>query len=287
MTIDRMSRSARVGLAGAAASAVLTIPLSGCVFAASKQSATTTASRSVAGVTMLQVENRNGAVTVSEDATAAGLEVRAEIRCWAATQQEADDRAKAARLVTEVEPNGKGLVRVEFPEPKSSQDSATIEIRVGALVDLDLRTTNGAITVSGFNCPLEARTSNGAVETSGHSGTSSIETSNGRIVVQSAGGPVDATTSNGRVEVVLAPGNASSVDASTSNGSIEIVADAAWIGTVTGNTSNGRVTLDVPDGTGKSRRVSGTNAATTSVGQGDSTIKARTSNGTVTVRVGG
>ncbi len=148
------------------------------------------------------------------------------------------------------------------------------------------------------NTDVDLRTSNGAVELTGIEGTGSIETSNGRIELIDVKGEFDGRTSNGQVRVRDAVGE---FDMETSNGAIsfsgELTAggrnrmktsngkvDVELLGTpsvsLEASTSNGEITTDLPlmvSSVSKSRLVG-------TIGDGEADLDVSTSNGDVSIK---
>lgn len=274
------------------AAAIIAVPvvlLSGCgrpVFRVNLQQQP----QSVSGATGLNVECRNGAITVVHDPAATDLIVDAEIRCAGMSIQEATERAQQAAVRVEMQPDGTAVVRVEFPPAAAGQakyvnDGATIKVRAAALNRLYLKTGNGSITTDGFHGPLEAHTNNGRITIGAHSGAVTARTSNGGIQVNSALGPVDAETSNGKVSVALAEGATGNATLRTSNGGVELILPASWNGRVSASTSNGRVKVNAPEGRASQVHTE-TGVGDAVIGQGGTAVaEIRTSNGGVTITV--
>ncbi len=142
----------------------------------------------------------------------------------------------------------------------NSGASAKLRVPDGAL--LELRTSNGPITLSGplgdataqtSNGPINARgsrgqldlnTSNGPVTINGGSGLLSVETSNGPITIDTETATVSARTSNGPVTFTgsLTGRN----DLRTSNGSLSVTLPATATFAVNASTSNGKISSDFP-----------------------------------------
>ena len=261
---------------------VAIVGLTGCASDSFMSERSVSQSDGVDDITRLVVSSGNGAITLREDAAVTGIKIDAEIRCYAATSEQAAARSAAAVLVTDRALDGTFTIRVDFPEPRTGRDSASFDIRLPRAAAVELRSSNGRIEVNGLTGSLEARTSNGAISVGGHTGPSTLVTSNGRIAVTAAGGPVTATTSNGSIEVGLASGNTGSVDASTSNGSVKVALPAIWQGTIDVATSNGRIEIDSDNRATEESRTA--RAVKAIIGDANAaTVKIRTSNGAVRI----
>jgi DUF4097 and DUF4098 domain-containing protein YvlB len=121
-------------------------------------------------------------------------------------------------------------LRVEaiFTTMTVSNESVAYEVIVPEGIDVNVRTSNGAITVVGVEGVLGLETSNGAIEMTAAAGPSQVtaRTSNGRIVLECApagtGGTYDLRTSNGAIRITLPEDQGVEVDLSTSNGNITL-----------------------------------------------------------------
>jgi len=241
---------------------------------------------SAAEVRSLAVDGRNGAITAIQDASVAGVEVKAAIQAHAATQDEANRRTAEAKLVIEPDAAGTLRVRVDFPEPRHPSDSAAIEIRAARVDGLTLETSNGRLSAEGFTAPLVARTTNGAIRVDRHRGSMTLESSNGSVEARRSIGAVDASTTNGRIEIALDEGATEAIEARTTNGAITLELPASWQGSVDASTSNGRVEIET-GGRGAAVRAS-RNSASATIGDGaKAKATLRTTNGAVRVNAAG
>jgi hypothetical protein len=236
------------------------LPMGGCIIineAGSGSSwpqerATVTRTASATDAKSVAVENRNGRVTLTRDASAKELAVTAEIRCAGRTDEEAKQRADAT--VLDVSRDGAGLVRVRVkfapvPEGVTSwgNDAAQLDVRAPDLAGIEVVSSNGAIEATGIGTPAQLETSNGSVD------------------------------------VQLADGQAGNVEVRTSNGSVKLALPASWQGRAEATTSNGRVSMD---GGGRAQKVTAErNQGSMDVGEaGKASATVRSSNGSVTVR---
>ena len=147
--------------------------------------------------------------------------------------------------------NVRGNVSVEFT------------IRVPDGVKLDLRTTNGALAITGATAEVRAHTVNGGID------------------ARSLGGPVLARTTNGGINVRMGDSGSEDLEYSTTNGSIEIELPDGLNADVEMRTTNGGIASDFPltvQGRWNSRRVNGR------IGQGGRRLVAKTTNGEIALR---
>lgn len=187
----------------------------------------------------LLVETENGAVWV-ERAERADVAVDATITALN------EARLEQVRLLLERRQDGALAVRVEWPggERKGSE-GATIRVRVPDAEGLEVRSSNGRVSVKGLHGAASVVTSNGAVLVEDHAGDVRVETSNGRVELRDVGG-ADVNTSNGAVEVVLRDDASGPVKIATSNGSVRLAVGSAFKGIVRATTSNGSVAANCP-----------------------------------------
>lgn len=196
-----------------------------------------------------------------------GSEVRVTARVIA---RNAGSARAAADLARSVEVRAaSGGVEVEGPRGgilNRSSWSVDLRIQVPSGTDLDLRTSNGAIRVTGVGGAVSARTTNGALNLDGVRGS------------------VDARSTNGAVTVVLAGGGTGSrsVDLQTTNGSIDLRLPASVGARVQARTTNGRISSDFPLEIEGRRQ----NQATGMLGDGSGNVTLRTTNGSIRLRRG-
>lgn len=261
---------------------ITSAPLGGCASTWASHFGKADAMASAAAVQAVAVDGRNGDITAIQDSSVSGLEVKAEIRAFASTQEEADRRTAEAKLVVEPDASGTLRVRVDFPEPRHGSDSAAIEIRAARVDGLTLETSNGGVSAEGFTAPLVARTTNGAIRVDRHRGSMTLDSTNGRVEARRSIGAVDASTTNGRIEIALDEGATESIEARTTNGAITLELPASWQGSVDGSTSNGRVEIET-GGRGTAVRASRNSASVTIGDAAKAKANLRTTNGAVRV----
>lgn len=226
----------------------------------------------------LAVQSENGAIAVSERA---GQTMTVNATIHARTQERAD----ATEIVAEQSPEGGILVIARWPEKRLGNEKCSFDIAVPALGAVNLRSTNGRISITGLEGTAIARTSNGAIVIQDFAGPVSASTSNGAIKVTSATASVDADSSNGAITITLTDANPGPVNLKTSNGSIDLTVGAAFAGTLGARTTNGSVTISGPgvqlSEQSKSSAIA-TFGAEAATGAKPSTL--RTSNGRITVK---
>lgn len=119
----------------------------------------------------------------------------------------------------------------------------------GNFSDYKMNTSNGAITVNGFDGLFDLRTSNGSINLSDCNGVIKTKTSNASVDLSNVKGQMDVTTSNGQIKL----SNCFLTDAShyfnTSNGTIKGDITLPLSGNVSFVTSNGSINLNIPSNT--------------------------------------
>lgn len=240
----------------------------------------------------LAVATQNGSVEISRW-EGANVSVTAEVRAktedrLAATTVRAERDAAGTLSLSVIWPDGKRLnnegVSFTVRIPDASQvdvNTSNGRIRVEGVGEAAvLQTSNAAISARDIRRDLKANTSNGGVTAENIGGDVTAQTSNASIVIRDVAGKVDATTSNGKIDARLAQGSTGPFRLVTSNGSISAEAGSAFAGEVSASTSNGSIRFD--DGT--TTKKAGTSFSTT-IGSGGAKSTARTSNGSVDIRI--
>jgi DUF4097 and DUF4098 domain-containing protein YvlB len=196
----------------------------------------------IASLLDLTVESSNGYVIV-ESAETTGVSVTAKLRSRADTLEKAEERVEA--LVVDMIQTGDNLLlryrSSDQPLDVRKYSGVSFEVTVPAQADVEVDTSNGAITVRGIEGKFNLDTSNGAIDIDDLVGVVLADTSNGRIDVNGFRGSLDLETSNGAIDVVNVE---ASIDARTSNGRIN------FAGVLMGDnndlrTSNGAIEVKV------------------------------------------
>jgi len=142
--------------------------------------------------------------------------------------------------------------------------TVSYRLTVPARTDLDLRSHNGGITLSGVR------------------GRTEFTTTNGGVTVKDGGGSIHGRTTNGGVKVALTGSQweGDGLDVATTNGGVTLEVPSDYNAQLETGTVNGGVHIDFPV------RVQGRldRELSTDLGSGGPTIRAKTTNGGVTVR---
>lgn len=247
--------------------------------------------------TGIRVQTTNGKIAVNRSTSGGDVSITATVRCVSEErlQQTVVTPQRGSDGVLHVEvawPNGKRKNRegcdlvIETPgaegvELRSSNGSITLADLSGLA---KLRTSNGSIKVDRHAGPVEAKTSNGKVSLQGAQGSAKLESTNGTINASDVAGALDAESSNGSLELSLGRGSSGPVRAKTSNGSVKLGV-GGLTGTLELRTSNGKIR--VGDGVpGQIMQQSKREAVLQLGGQSAPTSTIRTSNGSITVNSG-
>ena len=246
----------------------------------------------------LKLTNANGRITVSSwdrEEILVTAEKRLQIRVsglgWVMnklkipykTTDEVEEYFEQVDVALKVVDNG---LEIETIVPKWKPGvnvSIHYNIQLPKKANLDIKTSNGHISVADIDGTVTARSSNGRLVCEDVSGSITARTTNGSIVCENISGAVQANTSNGSVTVrhpaVLVDGD--SIVCGTSNGSIRIHLPTESSFDVTAKTTSGRIKSDFEvDKTGQrntKRLLAGR------VGSGGPRVELKTSNGSITL----
>lgn len=175
------------------------------------------------GVPMAVNAEPNGGISV-EGSARPDILVRARVQATAGTQDEA--RALANRV--EVVATGE-RVQASGPDNLGRRESWSVSYRLETprQTPLNLRSTNGGISIRGINSRVEFRTVNGGVSLSRVGGSIEGRTSNGGITVDLDGSTwegqgLNVETTNGGVKVSMPEGYSAHLEAHTNHGGLNI-----------------------------------------------------------------
>lgn len=195
------------------------------------------------GLLDLDVESANGYVVV-QSADTTSVSVKAILRSRADTLEKAEERVDA--IVFDMILNGNSLL-LRYRSSDQTADvrkysGVSFEVTVPVQADVEVDTSNGAITIRGIEGQFSLDTSNGAIDLSDLIGVVAADTSNGAIDVNGFNGVLNLETSNGAIDIDDVE---AAVNARTSNGRID------FSGILVGashqlRTSNGAITVRVP-----------------------------------------
>jgi TolA-binding protein len=193
---------------------------------------------------------------------------RNEIRVRAVVQASAETASQAKALASQVQVQaGGGRVYATGPENgRREWWSVSYRINVPRKNDLDLRASNGGITIVGV------------------SGNMRFDTTNGGVKLQDIGGRVNGETRNGGLNVTLSGSrwDGEGLDVETSNGGVTVSIPEGYNAEFETRTVNGGLRIDFPITV--QGELTGRRGLSTTLGAGGPLIRARTTNGGVTIR---
>lgn len=239
----------------------------------------------IAATGRLSVANTNGHIYVE-------TWNRDEVSISALKKVRSRDSGEALDLLREIEievTESGGDVTVDTRLPRrrgwfGGGVSVSVEytIKVPATVSLRLKSTNGKIEVEGAGGDVDLTTTNGGIWAKDLGGRLEAETTNGKIEAYEIAGPVDAETTNGSIYAeVTAATLADDMTLTTTNGGVELRLAPSLAARIDARTSNGSVRSDLPVSVyGSQKR----NALSGDVNGGGSTIRIRSSNGSIRIR---
>lgn len=254
-----------------------------------------------AGVSAINAETANGAISVtgSTEDTVTVYAVK-EVRAF--TESAAEEFAREIEIHVERRGNEIQIYKEHPKPPRRINVSVSYEIHTPKAVDLHLRTSNGKIEINGIEGTMDAGTSNGSIHLQGGRGDVKLHTSNGKIELEETIGRVHARTSNGKIsasverlegEGVFSSSNGSidvkiyegfaPITITTSNGSIDLTLPSDFSGRLDAKTNNGRIRSEFPVTT-TATEVSKTRLFGQIGSGGETTVKLRTSNGSIHLR---
>ena len=173
------------------------------------------ATADTAGVTSLSLVTDNAAVTVEPWPQA---QVNAHVRLQARGTSDADVQQRLGATSLALRREGSTL-RVDVTMPPERVTAQEFTLRLPATLALDLRTSNGAISVRGITGAVALHTANGAIDVSGVTGAMDLHTTNGAITLADVTSRSTLETVNG-VSTCASPPAPRRLDLQTSNGSI-------------------------------------------------------------------
>ena len=120
-----------------------------------------------------------------------------------------------------------------------------VTIETPSTVDLETRTADGGLKVSGVNGNLKLNTSDGSLEVADVQGALHLISSDGAIHVHNAAGTLESRSSDGKVRI---DGRFTGVQVHTSDGSLDLtLAEGSQLTTASRiETSDGNVSLHLP-----------------------------------------
>ena len=232
------------------------------------------------GITKIDAQAANGRITLEgsdrDDVT---------VRAW---KEIRGRRAVAAEFAEKVEIYAEQIgdelrVFTEHPPPPRGVNLAVrYAIETPREIDVNLRTVNGKIEISGISGAIDATTANDVIKLDGETGPIRARTTNGsiRAEIDLLNSEAEFSTTNGAIGVQVRRGIAP-VAALTTNGSIDLTLPADFDGQLDAEARRGRVHSDFPvPVVGKIR-----NRLKGEIGDGgEAVVKLRTANGSIRLK---
>jgi hypothetical protein len=192
---------------------------------------------------------------------------RNEIRVRAIVRGQARESARARELVSQVQVQaGGGRVYANGPDNLGRENwSVSYRINVPKKNDLDLRASNGGITIVNVT------------------GNMRFDTTNGGVKLQDIGGRVNGETRNGGLNVTLSGDrwDGEGLDVETSNGGVTLNLPDNYNAELETRTVNGGLRIDFPITV--QGELTGRKGLTTTLGSGGPLVRVRTTNGGVKI----
>ena len=190
-----------------------------------------------------------------------------DIRVRAVVQGSARDAARAREIASQVQVTaGGGRVYATGPTlDRREWWSVSYRINVPKRNDLDLRASNGGITIVNVN------------------GNMRFDTTNGGVKLQDIGGRVNGETRNGGLSVILSGDrwDGEGLDVETSNGGVTLNLPENYNAELETRTVNGGLRIDFP--VTVQGDLTGRRGLNTTLGSGGPLVRVRTTNGGVRI----
>ena len=232
------------------------------------------------GITKIDAQTANGQIALE-----GSDRDRVVVRAW---KEVRGKRAVAEEFVQQVEVYAEQIgdeLRIftqHPPPPKGVNLAVRYAIETPREVDVNLRTVNGKIKVSGISGAIDATTVNDVIKLEGGTGPIRARTTNGsiRAEIDMLGNDAEFSTTSGSVGVEVHRGVAP-VTVLTTNGSINLTLPADFAGQLDAEARRGRVHSDFPvPVVGKVR-----NQLKGEIGEGgEAVVKLRSSNGSIRLK---
>ena len=232
------------------------------------------------GITKIDAQTANGRITL-EGSDRDGVTVRAwkEIR---GRRVVAAEFAQKVEIYAEQIGDELRIFTQHPPPPKGVNLAVRYAIETPREVDVNLRTVNGKIKISGISGAIDATTVNDVIKLEGETGPIRARTTNGsiRAEIDMLGNDAEFSATNGLIEVevhrCVAP-----VSVLTTNGSINLTLPADFAGQLDAEARRGRVHSDFPVPVVSKVR----NRLKGEIGEGgEVVVKLRSSNGSIRLK---
>jgi DUF4097 and DUF4098 domain-containing protein YvlB len=237
----------------------------------------------------LEAESRNGAIEASAVAQARLRTSNGQI---SARQIGAGVDARTSNGAVRIDgcggpveartENGRIEVRRAQSEVQATTCNGAVSVEECA-GPVEVKTENARVDLHGIPTEIRAQTCNGAIHAEDCPGPIEARTSSGEIAIRHACSALLARTSDGRIGVELERGEgAAQAELVTSNGAIDLRLPEDVSARLVADTSNARITLEQP----ASGRVNVSSPHLDTIfGTGEGSVRLRTSNGSIRIRL--
>ncbi len=240
---------------------------------------TETRSRSAGLVNSLHLITHNGQVTASASEDT-GVTVNITRYAYGRNKADATKRVQEITLLDTLEANDWSLEAI-LPGI-NSPCGASFDARGPARTQLNIQTSNGKVTLSGFSNGVSVLTSNAQVILTATGGDAQIITTNGKVTVQVHSGGMSIQTSNGDIDCDLAllPATKSAV-LNTTSGKVTLRLPPDVSATIEATTTNGTVVIT---GYRVEYEEQSQNHIRARIGSGAAPVSITTSNGDIVIQ---
>ena len=197
------------------------------------------------GITKIDAQTANGRITLK-----GSDRDEVTVRAWKEVRRRsgvAADFAEQVEVCAEQIGDELRVFTEHLPPPRGVNLAVHYEIETPRGVDVNLRSVNGKIAVSGIIEAINATTVNGVIKLEGDAGPIRARTTNGSIKAEIGlpGDEVEFSSTNGTIDVQARSGIAP-MSALTTNGSINLTLPADFAGQLDVETKRGSLHSDFP-----------------------------------------
>ena len=227
-------------------------------------------------ISTVVVRTTNGNIDVNTWERAE-IAIEATKRVRGRTEEKAQKNAEKVEIEISEE---NGVLNIITHQPRHIKASVNYLLSMPADLHLQLKTTNGNVTVLGNHGDKELETTNGNVKLNSSQGRIKANTTNGNVDASmlNANGDSSFSTTNGSIKVILSGGEPVPLSAKTTNGSVHVWIPDNFGMQLEAKTSNGRVHCDLPVtviGEQKKNRLQG------DINEGGPLMNLKTTNGSI------
>jgi len=194
-------------------------------------------------ISMVAIRTINGNIDINTwEKAEIAIEATKKVR--GRTEAKAQDNAQKVEIEISEE---NGVLNIITHQPRRIKTSVNYSLSMPADLHLQLKTTNGNVTVLGNHGDKELETTNGNVKVDASHGSIDAKTTNGNIDAEmfSASDDSNFATTNGSIKVQLSGGEPMPLSAKTTNGSVRVWIPYNFGMALDAETTNGSVHCDL------------------------------------------